>query len=240
MNRFAPVCIFLLGILPSFATTNSQNIGPQNRFQFSPADAWAKAASHAKAASDAAHQGKAKNSRQTATKAVKASSASARSVVRHIRPSTPNPPTGKLGFLSASQIPAGGKIYNSGVTLSGDFNGDGKEDLVTQVENGTQNSPTFSIAVVLSNGNGTFQAPVLTPTPNNDGCAQIMVGDLNGDGKDDIAVVHQSACSEGTSSIDVLIGNGNGTFTRVGTIPSPKRIFPAACWPISRGTANWT
>ena len=221
MNRFTPVCIFLLGILPSFAATHSQNIGPQNRFQYSPADAWAKAASHAKAASDAAHRDKAKKSRQSAAEA---SSASPRLAVRHVRPSSL--PTGKFGLLAAPQIPAGGTIYNSGVTLSGDFNGDGKEDLVTQVENGTQNSLTFSIAVVLSNGNGTFQAPVLTPTPNNDGCAQIMVGDLNGDGKDDIAVVHQSACSEGTSSIDVLIGNGNGTFTQGGHYPITDTNLP--------------
>src|SRR5271155_1031002 len=197
MNRFAPVCILVFGILPSFAATNSQNIGPQNRFQFSPPDAWAKAADHANATAEAAHQGKAKNSRQTATKNVKASSASARSAVRRIRPSTPKPPTGKLGFLSALQIPAGGKIYNSGSTLSGDFNGDGKKDLVTQVETGARFSPTYSIAVVLGNGDGTFQAPVLTAVPSASSCSTLIVGDVNGDGKDDLVVVNQSACSKG-------------------------------------------
>jgi hypothetical protein len=214
MNRFAPACILLLGILPSLATTNSQNIGPQNRFQFSPPDAWAKAAAHANAASEAAHKDKVKNSHQTAAKDGKTSSASTRLAVRHLRPSTPNPPTGKLGFLSAPQIPVGGGIYNSGVSLSGDFNGDGKKDLVTQVNSGTQGSPTYSIAVVLSNGDGTFQAPVLTPIPSNESCSSIVVGDVNGDGKDDIVVINQSACSgNSTSSIDVLIGSGNGSFT---------------------------
>jgi len=226
MNRFAPVCILVFGILPSFAATNSQNIGPQNRFQFSPPDAWAKAADHANATAEAAHQGKAKNSRQTATKNVKASSASARSAVRRIRPSTPKPPTGKLGFLSALQIPAGGKIYNSGSTLSGDFNGDGKKDLVTQVETGARFSPTYSIAVVLGNGDGTFQAPVLTAVPSASSCSTLIVGDVNGDGKDDLVVVNQSACSKGTSSIDVLISNGDGSFTVGNNYPITDTNLP--------------
>src|SRR5579863_1660646 len=211
MKHFAPVCILLLGTLPAFAATHSQKIEPQNRFQFSPPETWAKGATSVNSSARLAGPGKAKNSLQ-ANKTDKGSSPTTRPAARHVRPNTANPPTGKLGLLAAPQTPAGGKIYNSGTTLSGDFNGDGKGDLATQVETGARFSPTYSIAVVLGNGDGTFQAPVLTAIPSGSQCSTIMTGDVNGDGKDDLIVVNQSGCSGGTSSIDVLISNGDGSF----------------------------
>lgn len=227
MKRLAPLCTLLLGILslPSLAATNVQKIAPQNRFQFSPPAAWAKAG-HKNSHIQPAARGKAKDSRQVAKNA-KASSANAQPSTRpsgqpcaqRFHPGTMNTPLGKLGLLSAQQIPVGGGVYNSGVSLGGDFNGDGKEDLVTQVENNRDSCPNYSISVVLSNGDGTFQTPVLTAIPDNDSCAQIAVGDLNGDGKDDILVVHQSSCSDGTSNIDVLISNGDGSFTQGANYP---------------------
>jgi hypothetical protein len=219
MNRFAPLCTLLLAILPSFAATNVAKIAPQNRFQFSPPAAWAKA-EHATSSSKLARRGKdkEKNSPQAAslqvTKDAKAPSAPDLPCAQRFHPGSVNLPTGKLGLLSAQQIPVGGGIYNSGVALSGDFNGDGKEDLVTQVETNRNSCPSYWISVVLSSGDGTFQTPVLSTIPNNDSCAVIAVGDLNGDGKDDILVIHQSSCSGGTSSVDVMIGNGDGSFTQ--------------------------
>jgi hypothetical protein len=260
MNRLAPLCTILLGILPSFAATpvqkQVQKIGPQNRFHFSP-KAWPKASAHASPATHFAGLGKEKELLQEykngnnggsngGNKSVKASPLSTAPLARHAHPNTANPPTGKLGYLAAPQIPAGGKIYDSAVTLSGDFNGDGKPDLVTQVEvaevgacaaqqatkplqrTGARTprglsahsaapqgecGQTYSISVILSNGDGTFQAPVLTAIPSDSDCSTMMVGDVNGDGKDDIVVVNQSGCDDGTSSIDVLISNGDGTFT---------------------------
>jgi hypothetical protein len=260
MNRLAPLCTILLGILPSFAATpvqkQVQKIGPQNRFHFSP-KAWPKASAHASPATHFAGLGKEKELLQEykngnnggsngGNKSVKATPLSTAPLARHAHPNTANPPTGKLGYLAAPQIPAGGKIYDSAVTLSGDFNGDGKPDLVTQVEvaevgacaaqqatkplqrTGARTprglsahsaapqgecGQTYSISVILSNGDGTFQAPVLTAIPSDSDCSTMMVGDVNGDGKDDIVVVNQSGCDDGTSSIDVLISNGDGTFT---------------------------
>jgi len=92
-----------------------------------------------------------------------------------------NPPTGKTGFLSASQIPAGGEFYYNSV--SGDFNGDGKTDLASEVYAYDSNSTSdiYEISVVLSNRDGTFKAPVLTPI-TNDECVALLVGDVNGDG----------------------------------------------------------
>lgn len=224
MNRYccAPVLMLFLCILPGFAANRVQKITPKNRFQYSAPDAWAKAATRASAAAKQEQPGK--SGKLNAGAAAKNTKPPAPATP--LRPTAVNLPTGKLGLLSATQIPVGGGIYNSGVTSSGDFTGDGKTDLITQVENDRNTSPVYSIAVALSNGDGTFRAPVLTPTPGNDNCSTLAVGDLNGDGKDDIIVIHQSACSGGTSSIDVMIGNGDGTFTLATNYPITNTNLP--------------
>ena len=83
---------------------------------------------------------------------------------------------------------------------SADFNGDGKLDLLLFVP-GTPGS----IAILLGNGDGTFQAPVTYSVPE---ASYLVLGDFNGDGKPDVAV------SGGISGsvVSVLINNGNGTF----------------------------
>jgi hypothetical protein len=81
---------------------------------------------------------------------------------------------------------------------TGDFNGDGKPDLVVA------NSEDFTATVLLGDGDGTFQVQ----PPLNSGSFSISfvtVGDFNGDGWLDIAAV-----SYGTFAI--FLGNGDGTF----------------------------
>lgn len=129
------------------------------------------------------------------------------------------------GFVSAIQIPTGGANVDNGPSVMGDFDGDGKKDAALLVQNTVSGNPVFSISVMLSNGDNTFQAPVLTLTPGNSE-DPIIVGDVNGDGKDDLLMVHPNACvsvpkgqtakpvcSGSGSTFDVLISNGNGTFT---------------------------
>jgi hypothetical protein len=130
---------------------------------------------------------------------------------------TANPPTGKLGFVSATQIAAVPPSMSGGATrwdaAKGDFNGDGNEDLVTIVEVDNSGSYTYALAILLGKGDGTFQTPVLTPVTDN--CAVFVVGDVNGDKKDDILLVHVAGqCTNSTSNFDVLISNGDGTFTQ--------------------------
>jgi hypothetical protein len=81
----------------------------------------------------------------------------------------------------------------------GDFNGDGRLDLVTA------NHDDDTVSVLMGNGDGTFRPRVdyLTATfPYS-----VAVGDFNGDGKLDLAVA-----TVGNSVVSVLLGNGDGTF----------------------------
>ena len=82
--------------------------------------------------------------------------------------------TGKL----ASLFTAGPSIALTPSSLiGGDFNGDGIPDLAMVI-------PENQIAVVLGKGDGTFSAPIITPSAgtSNGFTVQIFAGDFNGDG----------------------------------------------------------
>ena len=91
-----------------------------------------------------------------------------------------------------------GSGYSAGP--SSDFSGDGKLDLLLVLE-GTPGT----IAILLGNGDGTFQAPVTYGVTN---ASYVVLGDFNGDGKPDVAA--SGGLNGGTVSI--LINNGDGTF----------------------------
>ncbi|HVR27177.1 MAG TPA: FG-GAP-like repeat-containing protein [Candidatus Polarisedimenticolia bacterium] len=209
-NRVASLAAFvLIGVLQGFGSSNLQSVSPHNQFNFQPKGSRAEAGHKLNAAANPnLHRGGQLGASAPSNQNQTRNSAHARLARRH----TANPPVGKIGFVSATQIPAGGGAYHA--AFPGDFNGDGKKDVATIVQNSVSSSLTFSISVVLNNGNGTFQAPILTPIPGNDPNAQIVVGDVSGDKKDDIIVAHQNGHSGCTSScFDVLISKGDGTFT---------------------------
>ena len=98
-------------------------------------------------------------------------------------------------------------VYAASVTPNyvavGDVNGDGKPDLVVATTDGNF---VYYLAVLLNNGDGTFQPARLVPTDY--GPASVVVRDFNGDGKADIVVAH--CC--GQTDLTYLQGNGDGTF----------------------------
>jgi hypothetical protein len=85
----------------------------------------------------------------------------------------------------------------------GDFDGDHTPDIaVADFSSG-------SISVFQGKGDGTFQTPPKVDSGLTTNVVAMAAADLNGDGKDDLVVVDGSANS---SSIDILLSNGDGTF----------------------------
>jgi hypothetical protein len=109
---------------------------------------------------------------------------------------------GDGSFAPPVQYPAGPMLVSSPYhnVLAGDFNGDGKLDLAAASDNG--------IAILLGNGNGTFQPFTLVPSLLSyaPGDELLALADFNGDGALDIVRATQ------TGIINVALGNGSGTF----------------------------
>jgi hypothetical protein len=93
----------------------------------------------------------------------------------------------------------------------GNFNGDNMPDLAV-ANMGDMYEPVVSdVSVLLGNGDGSFQAAVnyeagILPT-------SVAIGDLNGDGREDLAVTIIGGFFPGLSRLAVFLGNGDGTFT---------------------------
>jgi FG-GAP-like repeat/Bacterial Ig-like domain (group 3) len=82
----------------------------------------------------------------------------------------------------------------------GDFNGDGRPDYAVPTNGGP-------IAILLGNGDGTFTTGFTVLTSSFEPTS-VVAGDFNGDGKQDLAVLSAA----GTGSVNIYLGNGNGTF----------------------------
>src|SRR5262249_43175048 len=113
-----------------------------------------------------------------------------------------------------------GSMYFA-VQVAGDFNGDGKLDLAVAGSNYNSVNNTYAgeVMVLLGNGDGTFQPPVLYATGLPDGLdpTAIVAGDFTGDGKVDLAVVSAGLDQNGNPNpvageVSILLGNGDGTF----------------------------
>ena len=107
-----------------------------------------------------------------------------------------------LGFTLAPAT-ASPAVNGSPHFATGDFNHDGKIDLA--VPNGSGST----VSVLLGNGDGTFQAPVIYNTDTNGNAYALAVGDFNADGNPDLVVTN---IGTGSATISVLLGNGDGTF----------------------------
>jgi FG-GAP-like repeat len=100
-----------------------------------------------------------------------------------------------------------------GVVSIADVNGDGKPDLlVAAIPN--KNAFEDSLFLYKGNGNGTFQPPVAIAS-GIFGLSGLAVGDLNGDGTQDIMT---TACCGFTPPI-ILLGKGDGTFPQQQVLP---------------------
>ena len=98
---------------------------------------------------------------------------------------------------------------DSSFVVVGDFNGDGKLDLAV-ANSGLGNFADGTVSILLGNGNGSFQPAVNYSTGFTS--SAVVLGDFNGDGKLDLAVLNPDKTGAGKSSISILLGNGDGTF----------------------------
>jgi hypothetical protein len=106
------------------------------------------------------------------------------------------------GTFQAGKISTGVIYPTSGV--AGDFNGDGKSDLI--IAGGLACTGTCTgdkTSILLGNGDGTFQLP--STIFSNTGT--LAEADVNGDGKMDFVLLNSYG------SIRVYLGNGDGTFS---------------------------
>jgi hypothetical protein len=115
---------------------------------------------------------------------------------------------GDGSFQPSGPITAG----NSPVAVAvADFNGDQILDLVVPDLHDPTSSSHGGVSILLGKGDGTFDSPVYYPVgifPTS-----VAVGDVNGDRKSDLVISSFIAAFglEG-SAVNVLLGNGDGTF----------------------------
>ena len=103
-------------------------------------------------------------------------------------------------FQAPRAFPTGG---GPTAVVVGDFNGDGIQDLATT------DSQANTISLLMGIGDGTFTAPVSIPAGGSNPNFAV-VADFNGDGFPDLGVATWGGSA--STTVSVLLGNGNGTF----------------------------
>jgi len=91
----------------------------------------------------------------------------------------------------------------------GDMNGDGKTDIIMT------NLEGDNVTVLLGDARGGFKPSAGSPFPCKDSPFNFAVGDVNGDGKPDLAIVNSPSSTSdryGKDGLTILLGDGTGGF----------------------------
>ena len=130
------------------------------------------------------------------------------------------PPVGGVSILLGNgaggfALPATFPVASTPVSIAvGDFNGDGRQDLVTANQNSS------NVSILLGSGAGSFG--VATNFPLGTIPRAVVVGDFNGDGRQDLAV-----CAF-NNNVLILLGDGAGSFGLPAPFPVGDNPFAVA------------
>jgi hypothetical protein len=138
----------------------------------------------------------------------------------------------QMNLLSETNFAAPGQFAGFVSLALADVNGDGKADLIAlSIGQSPVSGEAFLnvgfLWIFLANGDGTFQPGVNYPLPGSFldlGYTSFAVGDLNGDGKPDLAI------TTGSGVTTIALGKGDGTFSIL-----PSTAVPSA--PAGAGAA---
>lgn len=114
---------------------------------------------------------------------------------------------GKGSFNTSGTFIDVGKMPYQRVRVA-DINSDGKSDIVTT------NLEGDNVTILLGDGKGDFKQATGSPFPCGDSPFNFAIGDVNKDGKPDLAIVNSpsSATRSGKDGLTILLGNGTGGF----------------------------
>jgi len=106
---------------------------------------------------------------------------------------------------------------------AGDLDGDGHDDIVTT------NLESNNASILLADGKGGFKEPAGSPFSCGDNPFGLAIGDVNADGKPDLAIVNSPgsmAQGRGKNGMTVLLGDGAGAFTMMKGSPFDAGKIP--------------
>ncbi|WP_329421267.1 FG-GAP-like repeat-containing protein [Streptomyces sp. NBC_01693] len=125
----------------------------------------------------------------------------------------------------------GGFNWDVSKVTSGDYNGDGKDDVAVFYDNGSSDTGRVSSLYTFTSNGTDFTARKSWTTPGGFtwSAGQVTSGDYNKDGKDDIAILYNGGKSADGKFISSLY-----TFTSDGTNFTPRKSWT------SSGSFNWS
>jgi len=129
---------------------------------------------------------------------------------------------GKGGFAAPGTYVAVGKHPYQRVRVA-DLNHDGKADIISP------NLEGDNVTILLGDGTGKFRQPAGSPFPCGDSPFNVAIGDVNADGKPDLAIVNSPSSTSdrsGQDGLTILIGDGLGAFTKMTGSPFVTGTFP--------------